>query len=228
MREILDHRRQALHRQCWELLPWLLNGSLDDAQGQRVRDHVSECDECAREYESQARLRQLMQREESVLYTPHASLRKLMGRIDAAEDELPQDARETAQAAAPRRRQWLAAAVAVQAVGLVALSGVLAWKVDEIREAPRYSTLTSAPAVLPHGPAARVVFAPSMSLGQLGELLRTYGAQVIAGPSEAGVYTLVFPGARDENEIAATISKLRADPQVRFAEPAVADLGAAQ
>lgn len=225
----ISDNRQILHRQCWELLPWLLNGSLDEAESQRVREHIDECSQCAREYESQARLRQLIQREESVLYTPHASLRKLLERIDAEDVKKEVSAADPAQqprTAAPRRSRWLAAAVVVQAVGLIAMATILSWKVNEVREAPRYSTLTSAPAVLPHGPAARVVFVPSMSLEQLGDLLRTYGAQIIAGPSEAGVYTLAFPAARDQGEVAAIIVKLRSDPQVRFAEPAVTGSGA--
>lgn len=228
---ISDNRQQTPHRQCWELLPWLLNGSLDATESQRVRAHIDECSQCAREFESQARLRRLMQREESVLHTPHASLRKLLERIDA-EDEKNEgpagDSLQPPRAATSRRNQWLAAALVVQTVGLIAMATVLNGTIKEVREAPRYSTLTSAPAILPHGPAARVVFAPSMSLAQLDDLLRTYGAQIIAGPSEAGVYTLAFPAARDRGEVSAIIVKLRSDPQVRFAEPAVAGSGAEQ
>ena len=40
------------------------------------------------------------------------------------------------------------------------------------------------------------------------------------------LYTLVFPEARDQNEVSAAIVKLRSEPQVRFAEPAVAGSGA--
>lgn len=222
-------RQQILHRQCWELLPWLLNGSLDATESQRVRQHMDECSQCAREYQSQARLQQMMQREESILYTPHAPLRKLMERIDAAEvkkNACADDAPQPLRTAMPRRRQWLAAAVVLQTLGLIAMATILSWKSAEVREAPRYSTLTSAPAVLPHGPAARVVFAPSTSLEQLDELLRTQGAQIIAGPSEAGVYTLAFPAAREPSEVSAIIVKLRSDPRVRFAEPAVTGNGA--
>lgn len=231
MSETYDNQEQILHRQCYELLPWLLNGSLDDSESQRVRDHINQCSECAREYEAQARVRQLMQREESVLYAPHASMRKLMARIDADEaqqDVSSNDSREPVQVPVPRRRQWLAAAVVVQTIGLIGLATVQNWKINEVREAPRYSTLSAAPAGLSHGPAARVVFAPSTSVEQLSTLLLTNGARIVDGPSEAGVFTLVFPAARDQDEVSSTIEKLRADPKVRFAEPAVAETGAAK
>lgn len=221
-----SERERRIHRESWELLPWLVNASLSDAQAQRVEDHLGQCAECRREYEDQLQLRQQIQSEESVLYTPHASLRKLMARIEQ-DDAAPSAAIN--KPAAPRiakRMRWLTFAVAAEALGLIVLVGALWWRFDYDRSAPRYSTLASAPAVTPQGPAARVVFSPSLSLEKLGELLRSYNAQVIAGPSDAGVYTLAFPGAHDQQEIAAAVTRLRANPQVRFAELAVADFGA--
>lgn len=233
MHEHSERQRRIEHRESWELLPWLVNGSLDEAQTQRLQDHLQQCVECRREHEAQLSLQQQIRREESVLYTPHASLRKLMTRIE--QDGIAPSP-ESSPAPAPRdarRMKWLTFAVAAEALGVIVLVGALSWQVDSDRAAPRYSTLSSAPAVppisppiSPQSPAARVVFAPSLSLAELGELLGSYNAQVIAGPTDAGVYTLAFPAAYDQKEVAAAITRLRANPEVRFAELAVADFGA--
>lgn len=226
MREHSERERRAQHRESWELLPWLVNASLSAAQTQRLEDHLGQCAECRREYQSQVVLRQQMQNEESVLYTPHASLRKLMARIEQDDAAFPAAISKPPAPRIARRMRWLTFAVAAEALVLIAMVGVLSWRFDYDRNAPRYSTLSSAPAIIQQGPAARVVFSPSISLAELGELLRSYNAQVIAGPSDAGVYTLVFPAAPDQKEVEVAVARLRTNPQVRFAELAVADFGA--
>ena len=46
-------------------------------------------------------------------------------------------------------------------------------------------------------------------------------AQVVAGPSEAGVYTLgLAPHSTDKASVDKALAQLRADSRVRFAEPA--------
>lgn len=226
MRDLFESQRQTLHREAWDLLPWLVNGSLSDAQAHRVQKHLSQCSDCEREYRIQESLRQQMQCDESVVYAPHASLRKLMARIDQ-DDTAPTEVPDKVAPVSHRgRTRWLAAAVVVQTVGLIGLAGTLSWKLNEAREAPRYSTLSSTPTVLPQGPAARVVFSPSLPLADLEALLRSHEAQIVAGPSEAGVYTLMFPAARNPTDVSAAIKQLRSHPQVRFAELAVADSGA--
>lgn len=226
MREHFERQGRTQHREAWELLPWFVNGSLSDSQAQRLEDHLEKCPECRCEYQEQLLIREQMQSQEVVLYAPHASLRKLLARI--GQDEIAAPAESDGHAAPPaaRRMKWLTFAVAAEALGLIVLVGVLSWRFEYERSAPRYSTLSSAPAVIPQRLAARVVFSPSISLAKLGELLRSYDAQVIAGPSDAGVYTLVFPAALDQKDVAAVVTRLRANPEVRFAELAVADFGA--
>lgn len=42
-------RQDPAHCETSELLPWLLNGTLDDAERGRVERHVAECVQCRRE-----------------------------------------------------------------------------------------------------------------------------------------------------------------------------------
>ncbi len=38
-----------VHDRAWDLLPWLVNGRLDQSDGEWLMRHVGECEECARE-----------------------------------------------------------------------------------------------------------------------------------------------------------------------------------
>jgi len=207
------HSTRMQHREVWDLLPWLANGTLDETQARRCETHLQKCPECAAEYEAQRALQREIVDSPAVLQTPHASLRKLMAKIDA--DELVRDT--PVIAARPRKVRWLAAAVIVQTVGLISLAGFMTWKLHEIREQPRYATLSSAPAMPSHGPLARVVFDDSTSVGTIANLLRAQEAQIVAGPSEAGVYTLAFANA-DEQALATVVARMRENEHVRFAE----------
>jgi hypothetical protein len=245
MRDHLDHARRAGHRECWELLPWLVNESLTEAQKQRLEGHLEQCDSCRREAQEQELLREHMRREEAVLYAPQASFQALLNRID--DPRSGQVPRPVEYHHGSRPAKLLAAAVAVGALAIIGISSVSAWRLREERFAARYSTLTSSPEVVARVPAARVVFAPTMSLAQLSELLRTYNAQVVTGPSDAGVYTLMFVPRTDDQRaahtnrddgrapgdtasmealVAAAIPALRKDPNVLFAEPVIANGGA--
>ncbi len=210
-------QHRTLHREVWELLPWLANDTLSDAETQRCERHIDECADCRDEFQAQQSLRQQIQSGKSVLHTPHASLRKLMARIDQ-EEVLPP--LPSAPPASTHRTRWLSAAVVLLAVGLVSFGGFMSWKLNELREAPRYVTVSAPTPQLPVATVvARAVFADSLSVSDLNSLLRSHQAQVIAGPSEAGVYTLAFPGISDRQAEAAVV-RLRGDPQVRFAERA--------
>ena len=229
MREHSERFQRNSHRDCWDLLPWLVNDTLTEPQKQRLEGHLAQCADCRREATEQKALREHMLREDSVLYAPQASLQKLLNRLDdpASAPILP--------AAAPRRftesrsAKLLAAAIVIGTVSFIAYDGVSSWRLREERSAARYSTLTSKPAVAVAAPAVRVVFAPTMNLSELSELLRTAHAQVATGPSDAGVYTLVFAaagsakpavdGETQEDQVVAAIQALRKNPNVLFAEP---------
>jgi anti-sigma factor RsiW len=218
-----DRTHTALHQQSWELLPWYVNGTLDEAQAQRIEAHLAQCETCREEYAGQSLLRQHMRDDESVLHAPHASLQKLMAAIDRKENAVvvPPPAQDLKRPRWASRSRWFTIA-AVEAACLVMVIGMLSWRVNEERGAARYSTLTSTAAVAVGRAAARIVFVPATSVADLSDLLRLYNARVVAGPSEAGVFTLAFSATMSEADISAAIARLQLDPRVRFAEPAQA------
>jgi anti-sigma factor RsiW len=196
---------RALHRRAWEAIPWLVNGRIDEAERGALEAHLAGCRDCRDELALQQRLRHELARDSAPAAGADAGLAKLWQRIDA---------QAAMQPAAPARAwvRWLAAAAVLEGVALAALIGAAVGTPE-----PQYRTFSAPPAaVAPH--AIRAVFAADLPLGELQALLERADLQIVAGPSDVGVYTLApRPDARQQG---AALERLRADARVRFAEPA--------
>jgi hypothetical protein len=77
-----------------------------------------------------------------------------------------------------------------------------------------YRTVTTSAPSVP-ATAIRAVFAPNLSVGELERLLDEAGLRIVAGPTEAGVYSLA---ATTERPVSASLAALRRHESVRFAE----------
>ena len=223
-----EHNRSAQHRECQELLPWFITGRLSDKQAAGVELHLTECEECKAELDEQVRLRAQIRREDPIAYAPQASLQKLAARIDSEEMRPPAAAssqrpasRQSAGQARAVRLLIAAAIVETIALALLVSAGKITWFQKD--NAARYVTLTSSAPVAAHGPVIRAVFDPGTSLAELGQAIRGIDAQIIAGPSDADVYTLTLKHGTETDATNAAVAKLRADQHVRFAEPAISD-----
>ncbi|HET9445032.1 MAG TPA: hypothetical protein VFO35_02175 [Steroidobacteraceae bacterium] len=224
-----DHTHGPLgaHGECWNLLPWIANESAAAKDTARVEEHLRGCRECQEELEFQRQLREAIRSEEAIVLAPQTSLNKLMQRIDSVDVD---DEREAAPAAAPiitrrepARMRWLPIAAAIQGVAIAGLLSALWLQSRDDLSAGRYSVLTTPTAAVAGGPVIRVVFGGNVALDDMNRVLRSIDAQIIAGPSEAGVYTLgLAAGAADKSDVEKAIAQLRADSRVKFAEPAVA------
>jgi hypothetical protein len=194
------------HEHCWELIPWVVNGRASDAEQRAVLAHVEDCTECRDELARHRELHSQMRGTDDVIAAPNASWQALLAQIDK---------QSTAEAASPHRikRRWLIAAVWVQAVAIAGLAGAV-FTSSALRE-PAYTTL-STPQALDQRAAVRVVFAPTATLNDINQLLHLVECDIIAGPSEAGVFTLATAEGKDVHGI---IAKLREHSEVLFAEP---------
>ena len=217
------------HGECWNLLPWIANESAAARDMARVEEHLRDCRECQEELSFQRQLREAIRSEEAIVLAPQTSLQKLMQRIDSVADL--DDEHEVAPAAAepvvarrePARLRWLPIAAAVQGIAIAGLLAALWLQSRDELAAGRYSVLTTPTAAVAGGPVIRVVFGGNVALDDMNRVLRSIDAQIIAGPSEAGVYTLgLASGAADKSGVEKAIAQLRADGRVMFAEPAVA------
>lgn len=216
-----------MHRECWDLLPWIVNERASVKDQARVEAHLRECAECQQELAHQRQLRDAVRAEEQVVLAPQTSLQKLMQRIDAEEAVAPVESVAGVADVPPPRTvtpwpRWLGVAAAVQGVAIALLIAALWLQARESLEAPRFTTLTSR-AALPHGPVLRVVFTDGIALADVSSILRSIDAQIVAGPSEAGVYTLTLnTGSSHAASVDAALVRLRADDRVAFSEAAIA------
>lgn len=203
------------HRHAWDLIPWYINGSLDEAGRGGLQRHLEECADCRAELTAQRAILHAMQTRPLVENMPHGSLQKLWARIDA--EPAPAAPRKIARGAGPSRLAgWLTAAVVVQALLLGALSVALLKSPRDGAGAAPFRTV-STPAPAPGVPGIRAVFAPDMTLGELQALLERAHLHIVNGPSPEGVYTLATATAHEDAKQALLV--LRAHPAARFAEP---------
>jgi hypothetical protein len=198
------------HKHAWELIPWYVNGTVAESKRDNLLFHLEHCSQCRDEVAAQRALLQAMKTRPQVESMPHASLQKLMTRIDS-EPEV----QRAAPARSSRTLRWLTAAVVLQALMLGALATLLL-------RAPRgevpvtYQTVSSA-APAPGAPSVRAVFSPDMTLGELQALLERARLRIVNGPSPDGVYTLATASVADDPRQA--LLTVRAHPAARFAEP---------
>jgi anti-sigma factor RsiW len=223
----IDLEGDACDSEAARLLPWFVNGRLSAADGARVTQHLAHCRICSTDLEQQRSIRSLLKADGPVEFGPQPGLARTLARIDEVEREMTPAGAMARRARGGRRRfgssQWLAAAVIVQAIGLGVLGAAYLGRPSSDRTEARYATL-SAPAVPAGGRRIRVVFAGSMSISEIRELLAAQQLQVVAGPSEAGVFTLgVVSSAPQADRLEKSLLVLRRNPRVLFAEPASSD-----
>jgi anti-sigma factor RsiW len=215
------------HEYCWNVLPWFVTGRLSGEDMQRVERHLEHCDACRAELAEQRELCMHIRREESVLLAPQASLQKMMARIDASTStdqvpdlvDFPAAASGTPPPVRPHRtHRWLAIAAALQTVTIAFLLALVLRQTTQEMTAPRFTTLTTPSTANESGASLRVVFKPDTQAAAMQSLLRAVSAQVIAGPTEAGVYTLRLASEATERDVARALSQMREDDAVIFAE----------
>jgi hypothetical protein len=231
----------SCHSEAARLLPWYVVGRLSMVETERVARHLEHCAICRADLQRESAVRGVLKADAPLEYAPQAGLAKTLARIDAlGRDDLvppppglgPREfaPRELPPMAAPPRRhgpvRWLAAAVVLQALALgwLGLSGPNGTS-SRPHTAPTaaltgYETLSSErPAAT--GPRIRAVFAPTLTVADLRLLLGAERLVVVGGPSESGAFTLRYTG--NPASLTTTLSALRADAHVLFAEPAVND-----
>lgn len=210
-----------LHSKVFEELAWYENGTLSPSDRERVEQHVGGCAECARELQFLGELRAHVGRDEPLLISPERSLETVRGRIDALRaaergwlrwSDLARIARAKLPTAA-----WpaLLRPVLIAAIWIAVVIGGLIVIYDPTAE---FRTLSSS--ATPIDPAAsytRVVFDRASTAEQIQTLLNELGADIVAGPSKYGVYTVRL--AQPEIDHQAALRALREHPGVRFAEP---------
>jgi anti-sigma factor RsiW len=205
-----------IHRDAVELMPWLVNGTLDAAERKRVESHLAQCVACRRELEAAYAVQAAVASEERDPEVATA-LARLHLRLD--EEQAGHGPRRLIRVLARRWREARPAVrwtLAAQFVVIVMLAVALSVLVVTNSPAPAlYRTLADAPSSNASGAVVVVVFNGGRSEQEIRRLLLRLNARVIDGPSSAGAYRLELRQGTQQVALAV----LRADAAVVFAEP---------
>ena len=210
----MNVREHFSHEQAVELLPWLVNDSLDELEKEAVLEHAHACVICRRELSSLQQIGDSISDTSSTLPIPEPDMRRINAQIDALIDR-----QNLWRDSITRFRNLFNSpgriAFAAQSVVLLALAMFLVW--PEPDDA-RFETLTQTDG-LPDGHYVRVVLSPDIQQSQLRSFLEEYELIIVDGPSNRGVYTLGVAHRTQDTDL--LISSLQDDPIVLFAQPVV-------
>ncbi|HTS54149.1 MAG TPA: zf-HC2 domain-containing protein [Burkholderiales bacterium] len=205
-----------VHREAAELLPWLVNGTLDGSERERVERHVAQCVACRRDLEAARALHAAVASEERDPAVADG-LARLRARL--SEEEAGLGVARLWRSLAEgwhRAPAWARGALAAQLALVLVLACALAVPLLPGRSAPSlYHTLGDAPPVTFRRHALVVVFRGERSEQEIRRLLLRADARIVDGPSSVGAYTVEVPDGRQQ----AALALLRTDPGVAFAEP---------
>lgn len=196
------------HTRAFELLPWLVNGSLRAAERDAVEQHARTCIACRRELKEQQRLHAALRAQPAVHVSANAGLERLDDLLDAAPPR-------PSGTWAARYHSFRPFAVAA-GVG-VALLGFLLWltPLPQVGD-DAYTTLATPPRV--EAALLDVVFAEHTTAAEMHALLADVRGEIVAGPTEVGRYTVRIAGGRlTADELTGIADSLARDPRVRFA-----------
>ena len=185
------------HGRVRALLPWYVNGRLDDAERAEVETHLAACSRCRSEL--------VLERELHALH----DLPLPEGDPDGRWAEWRQRIENPGPpvAAPAGRRPWWSWALGAQALLVVLLAALLLMPRSETApyRGQGSAAATSANAV--------VMFNPQTTEAQWRQALKASNARLVGGPTTTHGYLLHLPLA-DE----AALAKLRAQPGVTLAE----------
>jgi hypothetical protein len=225
----LDDQGERTHQRIWEILPWYANGTLAEAEREKVETHLAVCPRCRDEEEVCRRMATAAKAVGEVAPSPHpVQLRRMLARIDESEGEERSGAAWWRRGAALRALVEatpgpLRVSLLAEAAIILLLVGLVVWQELRLRPALAsappavYRTLSDAsPAPVPTK-GVRVMFSPQASEREIRDLLLGIRGQLVAGPSPLGVYTVEVPA--DGDPMKAVLARLRSEPLVAFAEP---------
>lgn len=202
------------HTRAFELLPWLINGTLAGTEREAVEQHVRACIVCRRELKEQQQLHASVRARRTADVSAEAGFDRLNSELDAV-----------AGAARPRWRITYATATkfAVATAAGVAVLAILLWFTPLPNlDRDDYQTLATPPA---DDALVDIVFADETTAAQMQDLLADIDGEIVAGPSRLGRYSVrVASDPASDQQLDKLIHVLAADPRVRFAGPALTDV----
>jgi anti-sigma factor RsiW len=201
---------QTSHADVDELLPWYANGTLASDEREAVERHLDQCTRC--------------QNELTLLREVASTAREAVAAVPAVPDRLSETFARIDQwerSKAPSLSSRIAAffdtllhppsvrwALAAQFVVILALGGVML-----LRPGSSYTTLSGGSTGTAAGARLTVTFQPAATADAIRAALRAVDANVVSGPSAAGVYVVEVP-TTNAAAVDTAIDTLRANSSV--------------
>ena len=207
------------HHQVQQLLPWYVNGSLNEADMNTVIEHLERCAVCKAEVDQEV----------TAARSLHAGADRALDSILAGEQQSFDRllARLPGRPPAPRRRLARPLLTATAAATALALAVLIPLQPDRATSGSGavFDAQTATPPVVPtpgvepiaagaQGPVLQVVFKPETPEEQIRALLIDTGSTLLGNPTPQGVYRITV----GSDEAARALSRLRDDPAVRWVE----------
>ena len=224
-----DTSHSSEHQEVWELLPWYVNGTLDDRERTSVEAHLMPCTVCQDEL---ARCRNLVAAvrvaAEDAWEPSSEHFARVLARLDA-----------TTASTTPRRGWWdtvraqyerygemlhrtsllVRWALVTQSALTLVLVGMFVWQAPWAPERFYRTLSSSSDQTAQKRVQVHVVFADDITEKELRALLTEVRGTIVAGPSPLGVYTVAVALSGDALTPAdMALTTLRAHPKVRLAE----------
>ncbi len=223
-----EHEARGYHQQCWELLPWHVNGTLKGAERALMEAHLGDCLICRREFEYLRKLGPVLHAADESDDAIERGLSRTLASIEAAQ-QASRTRRKWAEAFASGLRQLASAfrhsppATKLTMAGqfvLIAVLGGLWLAPPDYTTRPAYETLSAAGLQsMPERARLGVVFREGTQERAVRDLLMKLGARIVDGPSPAGRYTVELPiPPAAVGPGSAVLARLKSDPVVLLAE----------
>ena len=204
-----EQTQQMTHLRVGHLLPWLLGGTLEDADIALIEAHLPTCPQCQADLDWQRLLRDAAPALDAGFDADRA-LAKLLPRLGPQAPRAPRiGVLDRWRAALAGHSAWLRWSAAAQLVLIGALALML------VRPAPDgadYRALGAAPRAQDQ---LVLVFKPDTPEREMRRILRASGARLVDGPTAADAYVLALPTA----QASAALARLRAESAVTLAQP---------
>ena len=202
------------HEQAAELLPWLVNDSLATEEKASLLAHAQDCVVCRREIGELESLQDRLSVDDALDAVPAPDMRRINRRIDDYEARRLRLPGILSSLREFFSNPWRTAVVAQSAV----IAALVATLLMPAEDPTPYTALTQADQ-LPAGSYLRIVVSVEMSDERWSDLLDRFDLTLADGPSERGVATLSLSTPLSDDEKAALVTELSADPDVRFVQP---------
>lgn len=193
------------HDEAEALLPWYATGQLDEADRVRLEAHLASCSHCRQQLSFE---RRLVREFRAITPEVESGWSRIRARIQSPSAAARRGPSALDQFWSLLSRPAVAGLAAAQLAFVIVAAGLL---VSLTR--PAYHTLGSAPA--PASANVIVMFSPDAKVRDVGQTLRSTGASIVDGPTDANAFLLhVEPASRQR-----ALSRLRSLDDVQLAQP---------